>query len=1256
MTEKNRTDLMKLSSSFPIQLLIATAVFVILLLWLLIPNDLILFGLLLLSLFAGTIICMGLSFMDLFGRTRSRRNILPALAGILVITVILTSAGNLMLWNTQDFESISQARTTLSMQSAMATVLFTFYFLSMLIFASKKIKLQTAILLCLIVTAIIFRVYPALPHSSDMAGHLISMDDPYFHYKQTERLYELGDVPDRDYTIYPPEGRGTPEKFPYYYNTYLAHLTGIPLHHIILLYPIFFSMLGVIALYFFVREMTGDWKSATLAGFFFATMPVLLSKSFAGAIEEDLMGLVLAIVSMFFLLKAARSAGKENVLYSIISGLFFLVTLVTWKGITFLYAIPITAFGLYAIFSIAILLITKYKHSVWNTTRAGLIAGAIPIIGNFLFVRFGSIDLTQVAPYGALLFFGLLAEVLQMRSGAGEKTKFSIERNHMQTALMALTVILILFVLITGLDKIINLPERTLETFAGTTGHNFLVDKTISEQAALASGSLAEKLSAGYDRYGIAEYLSLIMAFFIPILLGYYFIKDKEKMFFYMRAYLVSAVFFIIAMTFVWVEARLAFSQSLGFLLLGAMSGLLIPGSPKELGSIKIVSIVLIILIFGAVFIPNLPDTRSWDRAFQRAGVDPAWFLGVKWLDENIEQGTFLPGGGYDSGDYVLTWWDYGHFITSLSDATVIADPLQAREDYIMQIARFFYNSTTESEAMDWLTSQPWNPKDGPDDYKVKYIILDYSLVGKASALAFLGTNYYQVPNNEIAEDGRCSQGEICQNIENGLVAQVIDDKYVCEEGVVCTKDRLTNVEKKMCCVADPKQCCDMSFDWHVIGDENGSAKLLRSPGTPVYGQYMLETQKSVCRSEFRTSTDPIVLVENGERTIVSKRYLYTGSSGLPYADGVYYPAFMISIYSDGTQKTTLISNNCQTADAQEIMSQGKDGLVNVGYGMRLGGEAVPQVFIHVPSKWMKNMFTELYLFDAQDLDHFELVLNEETKKFYPSVKIFKVSYGANPTGGDSPVENSGATVAKKGDRVAVDYTLRLENGTIQESSKGKEPFVFTLGAGEAIAGFDSAVVGMEVGETKTIRVPPEQAYGTSGSHPLANKTLFFELELLSINEDTTSFDIYDLGLVDEFEIDKAPTVVIDCKLAKEGIFAEASAELDALGKLVCIQSKGQPKELCGGFGIQYDSESGLVADSNTKDVLEKIRKISSDACDITGNKTSIMVFGTKDCQACEKQKDVLSILSQLFEDSIELSYYCMGDKDYCTKRSDITV
>src|SRR4028118_1685348 len=67
---------------------------------------------------------------------------------------------------------------------------------------------------------------------------------------------------------------------------------------------------------------------------------------------------------------------------------------------------------------------------------------------------------------------------------------------------------------------------------------------------------------------------------------------------------------------------------------------------------------------------------------------------------------------------------------------------------------------------------------------------------------------------------------------------------------------------------------------------------------------------------------------------------------------------------------------------------------------------------------------------------------------------------------------------AKPGDTVKIHYTGKLDDGTVFDSSVNREPLEFTLSGGQVIPGFDEAVLGMSPGESKTQKIPMDQAYG----------------------------------------------------------------------------------------------------------------------------------------------------------------------------------
>ncbi len=144
----------------------------------------------------------------------------------------------------------------------------------------------------------------------------------------------------------------------------------------------------------------------------------------------------------------------------------------------------------------------------------------------------------------------------------------------------------------------------------------------------------------------------------------------------------------------------------------------------------------------------------------------------------------------------------------------------------------------------------------------------------------------------------------------------------------------------------------------------------------------------------------------------------------------------------------------------------------------------------------------------------------------------------------DDMSDTPASQVASDGDTVAVHYRGTLDDGTEFDSSEGRDPLNFVVGSGQVIAGFDDAVRGLAVGESRTVRIEPEDAYGEyteeavidfpadsapeglqvgdavtlgnggrgtvleitdefvkiDANHPLAGEALTFEIELVSID------------------------------------------------------------------------------------------------------------------------------------------------------------
>jgi peptidylprolyl isomerase len=85
---------------------------------------------------------------------------------------------------------------------------------------------------------------------------------------------------------------------------------------------------------------------------------------------------------------------------------------------------------------------------------------------------------------------------------------------------------------------------------------------------------------------------------------------------------------------------------------------------------------------------------------------------------------------------------------------------------------------------------------------------------------------------------------------------------------------------------------------------------------------------------------------------------------------------------------------------------------------------------------------------------------------------------------------------ARHGDTVKVHYTGRLDDGSVFDSSRGRDPLSFKVGTGQVIQGFDELVLGMSPGQTRTERIPPSQGYGEH------REELMLEVDVNNIPDD----------------------------------------------------------------------------------------------------------------------------------------------------------
>jgi len=105
------------------------------------------------------------------------------------------------------------------------------------------------------------------------------------------------------------------------------------------------------------------------------------------------------------------------------------------------------------------------------------------------------------------------------------------------------------------------------------------------------------------------------------------------------------------------------------------------------------------------------------------------------------------------------------------------------------------------------------------------------------------------------------------------------------------------------------------------------------------------------------------------------------------------------------------------------------------------------------------------------------------------------------------------------GDTVRVHYTGTLEDGTQFDSSRGAEPMEFAMGQGQLISGFESAVAGLAPGESCTVTLAPEDAYGESDADMVQNVPRHLMPEGVELEAGMVLQGQSDEGRVDNFTV-----------------------------------------------------------------------------------------------------------------------------------------
>jgi dolichyl-diphosphooligosaccharide--protein glycosyltransferase len=623
---------------------------------------------------------------------------------------------------------------------------------------------DTAMALALFSSTLVIHMVTAY---SPYLGHL----DPYFNYKIADVTYRSGFIPDHDYMVYPML-RGIagnkPELEPgldygkssYFSAMYMAYsatankIFGLTLYDAATLYPAIFSAFTILAVYLVTSELFSESApynriAAFIAAFMMMLSPAYASNSTAINCEDDAFGMLLMVTSALFFVVAYR---RRDLNYVFLAGISFFMLRAGWGG----YVYVLIILGLFSVFySITRFVrnepcfdhVTYMLASVLPSVFTPIILhhrGVLPVLSDFPPYN------ADIVALSAAIFVGILLEYLRSLRHS-ERVSLPSPENALDrvnawieqrtSVVLALVVVLAIIGLASfGFDEIYHVFKATWESRT----QDDVIKKTIAEQHPFA-GSLGEYFAVGPTKFGIVFLYAFIMT---PVLLYAGFSKGNFGSLFVL-AWGLPMLYGL------YFKSQYVFTASAPIIILGSTVGLYSIARKKDFETLRVVGFMLVFAIpFVTVPFYGVKNFTEF-IAYVPMHMGPMedryyWEPALAWLRENTRP-----------NEAVLTWWDYGHWITSEARRPVLIDNLQADPWQIQDVARFFVNKTTEEDAVETFNAYRNKYREvkniSPEGVDLRYVMIDWPMIGKGSALHFIATG-----NIDTKESGSFENYVIC--------------------------------------------------------------------------------------------------------------------------------------------------------------------------------------------------------------------------------------------------------------------------------------------------------------------------------------------------------------------------------------------------------------------------------------------------------------------------------------------------------------
>ena len=593
---------------------------------------------------------------------------------------------------------------------------------------------QAAFVISMFLMSAFIHVVPAL--LTDMIEEI----DPYYHYKWGVSIYEEGVMPEHDYKTYPLLGGISRSYMPFANPLIMAMFgmvfenVGMAYHQAAILMPALMAGLAIVAAFFLLKEIYYKKENATKAAMLGAFVLMLSlawsTKAHATDCEDEAFGGFIMLATMYLFMAAVN---RDSLKLSIVGGLLFGVFVTAWDGHRLMSLVVCGAIALYSIIGVF-----QNKRSWMYLKHYGLMV----LIGNIMWRAVlhpgPEMGFAILVPHGielasfTLAIIAVAFNTFMLKDFGGF---LSVKKNKTIALLVAAVVI--------GVVVVPNVWYHFYKVGVTDVGQASVVFKTIAEQHPFAS-SMTEYVKKLSSVLGPGTLITLMCL--LPMV--YLAVRKNDFGLLLLLCWIAPMLWGL------YYKSQYMFVASIPLALGASFAGLFMMKTLKDSEGFAIIPTLVVL----AVMVTYTPvGYMVFDYNVNMI------FYNIASYDRTGWESTLQYLGAKPDNTAVLTWWDYGHWLTAVSRKHVLIDNLQYDHWEIQDVAEFFMEETNEDDAFDILKKYQDKYREEPftglyeNGVDLKYVAIDWTMIGKSGAMHFIASG-----NLTTQEDGDYGAYTIC--------------------------------------------------------------------------------------------------------------------------------------------------------------------------------------------------------------------------------------------------------------------------------------------------------------------------------------------------------------------------------------------------------------------------------------------------------------------------------------------------------------